>query len=216
MSGAASQPAKLSKRKRFLNGLRFPNRAPSSSSTQSSTYTPTAPTTQSPLPTPTRISSSFSPLSTGLPATTYSIAGTVPASSQQAPSSSSSHKLLDDAFKRLSDRDHATIREQILPTSSEIGVVVEQALAAAQEKQRLCLEKRWRFTFAGKEFILKDEADKVVSLLNRFKAVGDVAVNADPIHAGLPWAGIRLLLEVGSQYYAQAHKLMLYSIGGRI
>lgn len=93
---------------------------------------------------------------------------------------------------------------------------MEQALAAAQEKQRLCLEKRWRFTFAGKEFILKDEADKVVSLLNRFKAVGDVAVNADPIHAGLPWAGIRLLLEVGSQYYAQAHKLMLYSIGGRI
>lgn len=93
---------------------------------------------------------------------------------------------------------------------------MEQALAAAQEKQRLCLEKRWRFTFAGKEFILKDEADKVVSLLNRFKAVGDVAVNVDPIHAGLIWAGIRLLLEVGSQYYAQAHKLMLYSIGGRI
>jgi len=43
---------------------------------------------------------------------------------------------------------------------------------------------------------LWDEADKVMLWLDRFKQVGDIAVNADPIHAGLPWAGIRLLLEV--------------------
>lgn len=42
---------------------------------------------------------------------------------------------------------------------------------------------------------LWDEADKVMLWLDRFKQVGDIAVNADPIHAGLPWAGIRLLLE---------------------
>jgi hypothetical protein len=52
------------------------------------------------------------------------------------------------------------------------------------------------FTFAGRTVTLKEEADKVVHWLNRFKSVGDVAVNADPVHAGLPWAGIRLLLEV--------------------
>jgi hypothetical protein len=43
---------------------------------------------------------------------------------------------------------------------------------------------------------LQDEVDKVISFLDRIKDVGDLAVNADPIHAGLPWAGIRLLLEV--------------------
>ena len=43
---------------------------------------------------------------------------------------------------------------------------------------------------------LRDEADNVMLWLDRFKQVGDIAVNADPIHAGLPWAGIRLLLEV--------------------
>jgi hypothetical protein len=69
-------------------------------------------------------------------------------------------------------------------------------LAAAKEKQRHCLEKRWRVTFAGREFILKEEADRVIRWLNRVKEVGDVVVNVDPMHAGLPWAGIRLLLEV--------------------
>lgn len=48
----------------------------------------------------------------------------------------------------------------------------------------------------GRPVILREEADKVIVWLDRFKAVGDIAMNADPIHAGLPWAGIRLLLEV--------------------
>lgn len=43
---------------------------------------------------------------------------------------------------------------------------------------------------------LREEADKVLLWLDRLKQVGDITVNADPIHAGLPWAGIRLLLEV--------------------
>jgi ankyrin repeat domain-containing protein 50 len=43
---------------------------------------------------------------------------------------------------------------------------------------------------------LAQEADKVLLWLDRFKSMGDIAVNADPIHTGLPWAGIRLLLEV--------------------
>ena len=43
---------------------------------------------------------------------------------------------------------------------------------------------------------MEEEADKVVGWLNRFTAVGDVVANVDPVHVGLPWAGIRLLLEV--------------------
>jgi ankyrin repeat domain-containing protein 50 len=36
-----------------------------------------------------------------------------------------------------------------------------------------------------------------VKWLDRFKQAGDVASNADPVHLGFPWAGIRVLLEVG-------------------
>ena len=80
--------------------------------------------------------------------------------------------------------------------ASDIDLAFEQALAAAKEKQRYCIEKRWKFTFRGRTVDVKEEADKVVSLLDRFKSVGDIVANVDPMHVGLPWAGIRLLLEV--------------------
>jgi hypothetical protein len=38
--------------------------------------------------------------------------------------------------------------------------------------------------------------DKVMRLLDKFKAMGDVVANIDPIHVGLPWVGIRAILEV--------------------
>ena len=80
--------------------------------------------------------------------------------------------------------------------ASDIDVALEQALAAAKEKQRCCIEKRWTFTFTGRTVVVKEQADKVVGWLNRFTAVGDIVANVDPVHVGLPWAGIRLLLEV--------------------
>lgn len=44
--------------------------------------------------------------------------------------------------------------------------------------------------------MLRDEADKVLRWLDRFKSVSDVVANVDSVHIGLPWAGIRMLLEV--------------------
>ena len=84
----------------------------------------------------------------------------------------------------------------ILPNTNDIGSALGDLLKAAQEKQKICSDKRWTFTIRGRPVMLREEADKVIVWLDRFKAVGDIAVNADPIHAGLPWAGIRLLLEV--------------------
>jgi len=73
---------------------------------------------------------------------------------------------------------------------------LERCLSAAKQKQQAWDGKRWVFTIAGRTITLKEEADKIVRWLDRFKAVGDLAVNADPVHAGLPWAGLRFLLEV--------------------
>ena len=40
--------------------------------------------------------------------------------------------------------------------------------------------------------------EKIVSILNKFVAVGDVAVSFDPFHAALPWAAVRFVLVVGA------------------
>ena len=48
----------------------------------------------------------------------------------------------------------------------------------------------------GKNLILRDVFGKIVGWIQKFKEIGDVAVQYDPVHASLPWAGVRLLLEV--------------------
>lgn len=99
-------------------------------------------------------------------------------------------------LERLSDDDRATLQDYMFHNASDIDLALKQALAAAKEKRQYCMEKRWTFTFRGRTVVVKEEADKVVGWLNRFTAVGDVVANVDPVHMGLPWAGIRLLLEV--------------------
>ena len=99
-------------------------------------------------------------------------------------------------LKRLSPDDRAIVQDYMFHNASDIDLAFEQALAAAKEKRRYCIEKRWKFTFRGRTVDVKEEADKVVGWLDRFKAVGDIVANVDPMRVGLPWAGIRLLLEV--------------------
>lgn len=75
--------------------------------------------------------------------------------------------------------------------------LLDTLIGFAQEKRNMCEERRWKFEFRGRSCELRNEADRVISWLNAFKQIGDVAVNVDPLHAGLPWAGIRFLLQVG-------------------
>jgi hypothetical protein len=71
------------------------------------------------------------------------------------------------------------------------------ALRAIVTKRRDdCEKRRWRFCFRGRDIILRDKAAKTLAWLDKFKQIGDVAVNFDPHHAALPWAGVRFLLEV--------------------
>jgi hypothetical protein len=44
---------------------------------------------------------------------------------------------------------------------------------------------------------------KTVSILNKFLAIGDVAVSFDPIHAALPWAAVRFILVVSCPHMRQ-------------
>ena len=104
--------------------------------------------------------------------------------------------FLDKVLELLDERERAIIQGNILSSTDDIESALRDVLEAAQDKQKICDDKRWTFTIRGRTVRLREEADKVVLWLDRIKAVGDVAVNADPIHAGLPWVGIRLLLEV--------------------
>jgi hypothetical protein len=59
------------------------------------------------------------------------------------------------------------------------------------------MDKRWRYTRkTGETVILRDLFEKIIKWMNVFKEAGDMAAQYDPVHAALPWAGVRLLLQV--------------------
>ena len=72
-------------------------------------------------------------------------------------------------------------------------------LEAVEKKKRLCLRKRWKYKKSnGEVIILRDLLEKVMVWVNKFKEVVDVAIQYDPVHAALPWAAVRFLLQVKS------------------
>jgi hypothetical protein len=105
--------------------------------------------------------------------------------------------LWNEAIQLLSSEEKTTILDHSSTTPSTLNTDVDSVLNAAQEKREICEKKRWTLKFRGKEVMMRDVADRICTWLNNFKEIGDVIVNVDPIHCSLPWAGIRILLQVG-------------------
>jgi ankyrin repeat domain-containing protein 50 len=110
--------------------------------------------------------------------------------------------LWADALKNLSPDDREAI-QRFQPTSNTqqpFAETMEELLRMTREVQAKCKAKVYKIPFGVKDVILRDVAGKMIFWLNKFKDIGDIAVNFDPIHASLPWAGVRLLLQVRYVY----------------
>lgn len=103
--------------------------------------------------------------------------------------------LWDRAVDTLTLAEKAFIQERVTTSVSSHTDFIT-ILKTVQERKTKCEEEPWKVTFKGREFALCDVADTICAGLDKFKQIGDVAVNVDPLHAGLPWAGIRFLLQV--------------------
>lgn len=79
--------------------------------------------------------------------------------------------------------------------------MLDDLLKAVAEKQRVSIERQWRYTKRNGEVVLiRDMFQKVVDWVKKFREVGDAVAQYDPAHLSLPWAGIRLLLQVGEHH----------------
>jgi hypothetical protein len=149
-------------------------------------------------------------IATGLPVTSHrpsplegshstSNAVSIAASTQPAfgisTTQSSGKSLWEQAADSLSPKEQAFIKEHVT-TAISSHTDFDTIYQDVQEKKKKFQEDRWKITFNGHEFVLCDVADRVCAWLDKLKQIGDIAVNVDPLHAGLPWAGIRLLLQV--------------------
>ena len=93
---------------------------------------------------------------------------------------------LSQADKQNIDFDHA----------HQLNILADLQALAERSRQE-CLQKRWKYTRKCVEIIIfRDVFDKFIRWIDIFKQVGDTVVQYDPAHAVLPWAGVRLVLQV--------------------
>jgi N-terminal domain of NWD NACHT-NTPase len=101
--------------------------------------------------------------------------------------------LWEKAAQTLSDEDKLKFD---FSRTNRLAILNDVLVAVEAKKQR-CMDKRWKYTkHNGDVVILRDVFEKMVGWVNKFREVGDMAVQYDTAHAALPWAGIRLLLQV--------------------
>lgn len=87
-------------------------------------------------------------------------------------------------------------RQQLKPFQDEKLEVLSELVRIAEQKRTEAQKKRWKFTHHGRTYIVRDYLEKIIVWVEKFKAVGDVAVQYDPAHAALPWACVRFFLQV--------------------
>jgi len=93
----------------------------------------------------------------------------------------------------MSDEDRRNINFS-LPNKLEI---LSDLVEVTNKSKQKCIDKRWRYTReSGEKVIFVDLFSKIAKWIDLFKQVGDTIVQYDPVHAALPWAGVRFLLQV--------------------
>lgn len=99
--------------------------------------------------------------------------------------------LWEEAYRTL-DKNTSSL----LPSAdTDPRILPTEILNLVNEKKEESLRKRWKFKRGnGEEVVLRDIFEKIVQSVNKFKRVGDLAVQYDPAHAALPWAAARFLL----------------------
>ena len=109
----------------------------------------------------------------------------------------------DLAYKQLLTENEPLVRgyEEVLKTAGNAlddsaGDIQEQVHAVLVLKRKQVLQKQWRLQWGNKSIKVRTQIDRIVKIIGAFKEAGSVATNVDPLHAGLPWAGICFLLAV--------------------
>lgn len=105
-----------------------------------------------------------------------------------------SSDLWDKALACLDAQD----REQLRVEAGSGITDLEKVIKLVETKRNECVKKQWVLytNSQGDNVYVRDVITRVSDWIVKFQAVGDAAVQYDPGHASLPWAAVRMLLQV--------------------
>ena len=76
-----------------------------------------------------------------------------------------------------------------MPTEKQMLALVTKQLAAMNSRQ-------WRISLGRKSIEIRHEVDRILKIVTVAKEFGTSLASIDPVHAGIPWAGVCVLLPV--------------------
>ncbi|RDW62024.1 hypothetical protein BP6252_11457 [Coleophoma cylindrospora] len=116
--------------------------------------------------------------------------------SVSVPGIGASHNPGENLWQRaLQTLDYEDMNK--LRTNTNKLAVLDDILGQVETMKEDCLSKRWKYTNrSGKVVVIRDVLGKVICWIQKFKEIGDIAVQYDPSHAALPWSGIGFLLQI--------------------
>jgi hypothetical protein len=105
----------------------------------------------------------------------------------------SSASLWEAAFDALSAEDKKDLKFARADMRFQPSEIVE----VVNHKKQECVDKQWVLytNKAGEKVLVRDVLANVVGWMEKFKEVGDMAVQFDPGHATIPWAVVKMLLQ---------------------
>ncbi|KAF2120404.1 hypothetical protein BDV96DRAFT_642224 [Lophiotrema nucula] len=113
------------------------------------------------------------------------------------------------ALMNLPSDERTLFAEYRTTKTADINAIIAKIVQDVEVKKNSAIERKWTFKIGSSTYNVREEAEKMLAWLERFKQVGDIAVNADPVHAGLPWALFRLLLQAAVSDQEQLGALIL-------
>ena len=122
--------------------------------------------------------------------------------SEQQPQTANTPSLWEEVWRKLPEdiRTHLQSTLKLDETDNKGSGAAKQLLTTVSEIRGICEKQKLIDTRddgkKSKRIIVRDLADKLLSCISKFVAVGDVLVQYDPGHAAIPWAILRFILQV--------------------
>ena len=74
--------------------------------------------------------------------------------------------------------------------------IVDTLLTETERRKHQLEQKRFKVTLANKEIVLYEQLSKIYKAVQVFKELGGQVAGLDPVHAGLPWAGVCFIVQI--------------------
>ena len=100
--------------------------------------------------------------------------------------------LWEKALASLADKDKLLVDPQ---KNLDKRTFLLDLTSVIEDKRQKCVDRGWKLHRRGGTVSVRELFGKMVAWINKFKGVGDIAMQYDPLHAALPWAAVRLVLE---------------------